>query len=220
MIRRMLKGIFFSAWFVFNAVRLLPALALWKTSHRRELIDADVARWDAVLLKRSGRPWPTWVRLMGSFPEFRSLFYHRLGWRRFLVQALCRPEPTLHLCTADIGPGLFIQHGFATIVTARRIGADCWINQQVTIGHVGAGSPVIGDRVRVSAGAKVIGGVTVGNDVVVGANAVVVKDVPDGCTVVGVPARIVKRYGERVDAGSSAAVPQDRDRTRPEAGGA
>ena len=106
----------------------------------------------------------------------------------------------MHICTRDIGPGLFIQHGFATIITAQKIGADCWINQQVTIGHKGLLAPVIGDRVRISAGAKVLGGVVVGNDVTVGANAVVVKDVPDGCTVVGVLGRIIKRYGQRVPA--------------------
>ena len=56
---------------------------------------------------------------------------------------------------------------------------------------------------KIAAGAKVIGGVTLGNDVTVGANAVVVKNVPDGCTVVGVPARIVKRYGKKVDSDGS-----------------
>lgn len=137
---------------------------------------------------------------MGGYPEFRSLFYFRLGWPSRLVSWLCPPEPTLHICTRDIGPGLFIQHGFATIITAKKIGADCWVNQQVTIGHKGALAPVIGDRVRIAAGAKVLGGVVVGNDVTVGANAVVVKNVPDGCTVVGVPARIIKRYGRRVAA--------------------
>jgi serine O-acetyltransferase len=194
------KAIFFIliAIFWFNALRVVPAAILWSVSRNRSLINADLRRWNSLCLNDPRPLWFAWVRLMGFRTEFRSLFYYRLGGISSLVKVLCRPEPTLHICTRDIGPGMFFQHGFATIVTARRIGADCWINQQVTIGHKGDLSPVIGDRVRVAAGAKVIGGVTIGNDVTIGANAVVVHDVPDGCTVVGVPARIVKRYGQRV----------------------
>lgn len=194
-----IKAIVFALWFYFNALRLVPATILWRSSPQREVINSDIARWTAILFKDKGPLWVAWVRLMGNYPEYRSLFYYRLGWRQYLVRAICRPESTLHICSSDIGPGLFFQHGFATIIAAKRIGSDCWINQQVTVGYVGDLCPIIGDRVHIAAGAKVIGGVTIGNDVVVGANAVVVKDVPDGCTVVGVPARVVKRYGQRVE---------------------
>ncbi|WP_429394402.1 serine O-acetyltransferase [Mucilaginibacter lappiensis] len=105
---------------------------------------------------------------------------------------------TLFIHTQDIGPGLYIQHGFATIITAKSIGKDCWINQQVTIGFNGADSPVIKDNVTIRAGAKVIGNVTVGGNSIVGANAVVVKNVPGNSTVVGVPAYIIKRDGIKV----------------------
>lgn len=196
-IREAMKKLAFWSWFGFNATRLLPAAVIWWTSRQRAFIDADITRWNALSLNDIRPAWFLWVQLMGMYPEFRSLFYHRLGWSGRVVAALCRPESTLHICTRDIGPGLFFQHGFATIVAARRIGSDCWINQQVTIGYQGSKNPVIGDRVKILAGAKVIGGVTLGNDVTVGANAVVVRDVPDGCTVVGVPARIIKRYGRK-----------------------
>jgi serine O-acetyltransferase len=206
--REGIKKTVFWIWFIVNALRLAPASLLWRLSRQRTLINADVARWNKELLLDSRPAWFSWVRLMGNYPEFRSLFYHRLGWQGRVVAVLCRPEATLHICTADIGPGLFFQHGFATIVAAGRIGADCWINQQVTIGYQGALRPVIGDRVKIAAGAKVIGGVTLGNDVTVGANAVVVKDVPDGCTVVGVPARIVKCYGKKVATDGASGAPQ------------
>ncbi|SNS76680.1 hypothetical protein SAMN06893096_107218 [Geodermatophilus pulveris] len=52
------------------------------------------------------------------------------------------PSPTLHLDCAEIGPGLFIEHGSATTTTARRIGRDCRVDQQVTVGHTGRGQPV------------------------------------------------------------------------------
>lgn len=88
--------------------------------------------------------------------------------------------------------GLYIQHGFATIITAESIGKNVWINQQVTIGYNGDKAPIIGDNVVICAGAKVVGGVRVGNNVTIGANAVVTKDIPDNSVVGGVPAKILK----------------------------
>jgi len=107
--------------------------------------------------------------------------------------------PTLYIYTEDIGPGLFIQHGFATVITARKIGRNCWINQQVTIGFTNnTDRPTIGDNVIIYAGAKILGDVKVGDNSIVGANAVVLKDVPENCTVVGVPAYIVRRNGVKM----------------------
>ena len=99
---------------------------------------------------------------------------------------------TLYILTPQIGPRLYIQHGFATIISAKSIGSDCWINQQVTIGYTFAQeAPVIGNGVRISAGAKVVGNIVVGDNVIVAANAVVVKDVPENSIVGGVPAKII-----------------------------
>ena len=92
------------------------------------------------------------------------------------------------------GGGLYIQHGFSTIISAKSIGKNCYINQQVTIGYEGVDAPIIGDGVRVCAGAKVVGRCSVGNDAIIGANAVVVKNVPSGVTVGGVPAKIINRH--------------------------
>jgi serine O-acetyltransferase len=76
------------------------------------------------------------------------------------------------------------------------IGDDCLIRHGVTIGNSGSedpfGAPTIGSRVQFGAGAKVLGRVRVGNDVIIGANAVVVRDVPDFAVVGGVPARVLK----------------------------
>lgn len=75
-----------------------------------------------------------------------------------------------------------------------RVGDDCMIMQQVTLGMIGNGEvPVIGNRVYIGAGAKVIGRVHVGDGARIGAMAVVLEDVPAGCTAVGIPARIVTR---------------------------
>jgi len=74
------------------------------------------------------------------------------------------------------------------------IGNNVRIDQHVTIGgRTGPGAPVIGDNVRIGAGAKVLGGLRIGHHAQIGANAVVIKDVPDNATAVGVPARIISR---------------------------
>lgn len=186
--------------FVVNAVRLLPHLALLRFGPNRALVEADLDRWREVLLKSQPElsRAEVFLRLMRKYPEFRSLFYHRLGSLRRLVGFLCPPLPTLYLPVSKIGPGLFIQHGFSTIVWAREIGANCWINQQVTVGSSTGGCPTVGDNVTIHAGAKVLGAITIGDGVVIGANAVVVKSVPPNVTVVGVPAYIVKRDGKKV----------------------
>lgn len=166
---------------------LLPRLLA--PASTRELIDADAARWNEVMGNAGLLP-------LLALREFRNLYLYRLraagglAWiAGRLLATVWRPEPTLYLNAREIGPGLFIQHGFATIVTAERVGARCWINQQVTIGFKDrGGSPVLEDDVVVHAGAKVLGPVTLGAGSKIGANAVVVRDVPPGTTAVGVPA--------------------------------
>lgn len=74
-----------------------------------------------------------------------------------------------------------------------------FIYQQVTVGYSDdEKAPIIGDNVTIFPGAKVIGDVVIGNNVVIGANAVVVKNVPANCTVVGVPAYIIRRDGKKI----------------------
>jgi serine O-acetyltransferase len=173
----------------------LPLFALPR-GDAAAVVDEDVVRWVRVVAPPVPRRWAR-LALLASYPEFRTLHAYRLRRAGVLTAALAAVgeflypgEPTLHLACSDIGPGLFIQHGFATIVAARRVGRDCWINQQVTIGFTRPEArPVIGDGVFVYAGAKVLGDVTVGDGARVGANAVVLEDVPPGATAVGVPAR-------------------------------
>ena len=92
--------------------------------------------------------------------------------------------------------GLYIQHGFSTIIAARSIGENCHINQQVTIGYNGSESSIIGNNVTVTAGAIVIGNVSIGDNSIIGAGTVVTKDVPERAIVVGSSARTlrVKEY--------------------------
>ncbi len=190
--------------------RAVLHILLFRMSPSRAVIEKDVARWLSETEGEGQGRRPDWegvVWLLWRSPAFRNLFYYRiareerLGSRALveLAKIFYRPMDTLFIHTPAIGPGLFIQHGFSTIISARSIGENCWINQQVTIGYTNAtDTPTIGDRVRITAGAKVFGNITIGNDSVIGANAVVVKDLPPDCTVFGVPGYIVKCAGQRV----------------------
>jgi serine O-acetyltransferase len=100
-------------------------------------------------------------------------------------------------CEAIVGRRLRIEHSFDIVVSGDAVlGDDVVLRNGVTIGlrHEGRrGSPVIGNRVDIGAGAKILGPIRIGDDVSIGANAVVIRDVPSGCIAVGVPARILPR---------------------------
>lgn len=105
---------------------------------------------------------------------------------------------------AQIGKGLFIDHGMGVVIGETTIiGDNCLLYQGVTLGGTGKDKgkrhPTLGDNVMVGAGAKVLGPINIGNNVKVAANAVVLKDIPDNSTAVGVPARIARRKGEKVE---------------------
>jgi len=108
-----------------------------------------------------------------------------------VLKRLSPGEPTLEI-GCEAGPGLRISHGYGTLVHAAAIGARCSLYQGVTLGHTDHGAPVIGDRVRIYGNAQVLGPVTIGDDAVIAAGAVVTCDVPTGMMAAGVPARVVK----------------------------
>jgi serine O-acetyltransferase len=105
---------------------------------------------------------------------------------------------------AKIGRGLFIDHGSGVVIgETAEIGNNCLIYQGVTLGGTGKERgkrhPTLGNNVMVGAGARVLGPFRVGDNVKIAANAVVLASIPDNCTAVGVPAKIVKRNGIRVN---------------------
>lgn len=143
------------------------------------------------------------------FRRVRAVAYYRIGhalttrsrallpvayWLAGRAQASCGADINP---LAEIGPRFNLVHPSGVVIGADvSIGADVWVYQGVTLGSGSRpGQPIIGSRVHIGAGAKVLGGVVVGDDARVGANAVVVDDVPYGCTVVGVPAGPVRRHG-------------------------
>jgi serine O-acetyltransferase len=145
---------------------------------------------------------------------FWALLVYRFGHARFAIRnkVLRAPWTIVYIilnklaevfcgivigATATIGRRLCIEHHGCIVIHGNSvIGDDCLIRHGVTIGNSGSadpfGAPSIGDRVDFGAGAKVLGRIRIGNDVTIGANAVVVKDVPDFAVVGGVPARIIR----------------------------
>lgn len=97
---------------------------------------------------------------------------------------------------AQILPGFAISHyGYIVIQASTQIGSNCFVRPGVIMGKKSiyeGGSQIIGDNVEFGAGAKCIGNIRVGNDVTIGANAVVTHDIPDNCVIAGVPARIIR----------------------------
>lgn len=99
---------------------------------------------------------------------------------------------------AEFGERFVLIHSQGVVINGSvRGGDDVMIEHQVTIGAEGREAPKLGSRVFIGAGAKIIGPVRVGDDVKIGANAVVTRDLPDGATAVGIPAKIIRIYGER-----------------------
>jgi serine O-acetyltransferase len=105
---------------------------------------------------------------------------------------------------AHIGSGLWIPHGGYIVIGPVRIGRNCGIHQGVTLGARGSdldgdqfrsSIPTLGDRVWVGPGAVIAGGATLGDDVAVGANSLLTRDVPPRGVVLGVPARLISRQG-------------------------
>ena len=188
---------------LFNYPRTFIVYLCVKCSKQKHLIEADVKRWNDI----DQVPYDFFRAInwhMTYKKEFRNLIQHRLKKTgKFvpmihyaLARILWKPMESLYIYTKEIGGGLYIQHGFATIITANKIGENCRIYQQVTIGYRGEHCPVLGDNVTVACGAKVLGNITMHNNSIAGAGAVVVKDVPENAIVGGVPAKILSYKDE------------------------
>lgn len=105
---------------------------------------------------------------------------------------------------ADIAEGLFIDHGMGVVIgETASVGRNVTLYQGVTLGGTGKEKgkrhPTVGDNVVIGTGAKILGNITVGENSYVGANAVVLRDVPPNSTVVGVPGRVTRQDGQKIE---------------------
>lgn len=140
--------------------------------------------------------WTRFCALFKNLREFRSLVYYRNRHIKNIFSPIYTPQYALNMHSVKpIGQGLVIQHGHSTEINCASMGKNCQIWHNVTIGvakHLG-GKPSIGNNVKICANAVVIGDITIGDDVIIGAGAVVVKSIPPNAIAVGNPARILKK---------------------------
>lgn len=166
---------------------------LWMQCREKQILHEDAYNW--CKWKKINYSKRNVCLLFISDKAFRNLFYYRIGRLHKILSWLFPGYDHLQITTPrkNIGGGLIIQHGFATIISAECIGKNCKIYQQVTIGYNHQlEAPILGDNVEVCCGAKIIGGVHIGNNVLIGANSVVINDIPSNCVVAGVPAKVIR----------------------------
>ena len=156
----------------------------------------------------------SWLEILLLYPGIKAVHSHRLAhWcyrhnLKFLARAISqrsrrRTGIEIHP-GATIGRRLVIDHGMGIVIgETAEIGDDCLIYHGVTLGGTGKDSgkrhPTIGNNVLIGTGAKVLGPFKVGDNSRIAANSVVLSEIPPDCPAVGVPGRVVKRAGVKVD---------------------
>lgn len=129
---------------------------------------------------------------------FRTLFYHRIGPALAMLIGWWRPGDRYFVIskTTQIGEGAYFAHSFATEINAKSIGKNFSCRHLTTLGNKADGDnnnrPIIGDNVTLGVNVTIIGGVSIGNNVIIGAGSVVVKDIPDNCVAAGNPCKVIK----------------------------
>lgn len=154
--------------------------------------------------------------LLANDKVFRNIFYFRLEQckktqsmiSKSISKAFLSPQNNIEIGingSGKIGGGLRIVHTMGCVVAVASAGKNLTVHQGVILGVSNYSpddmrfSPKLGDNVTVFANAVVAGGITIGNNVVIGAGSIVMKDVTDNCTVIGNPAYIVRMNGEKVN---------------------
>lgn len=160
--------------------------------------EADLARYPDRPFMREQSIWAVWTYRLGR----RILIWHDGPMKRvalkfyWLLYRIVETAVGITLpISAEVGPGLRIWHfGNIVIHSGVVIGADCTLRHGVTIGnrHTDGPVPRLGDNVEVGAYAQILGGVKIGNNCKIGAMSLVLSDVPDGATAVGIPAQVIK----------------------------
>jgi len=153
------------------------------------------------------------IEVLLCYSGVHALIFHRVAhwlWGHGMhLMARCMSQTARRITgieihpAATLGEGVFIDHGMGVVIgETSEVGDNVTLYQGVTLGGTGKEKgkrhPTIGDNVVVGVGAKVLGNITVGDGAVIGGGAVVLKPVPADATAVGVPARVVRQHGRRI----------------------
>ncbi len=178
--------------YFFGQLLFVPHVVLFLLSSQKEVIIADVYARKTKKNRVVNHCYDLSLELLVS-RYFRTLFYFRTqGVFSKLLRVFYHKHPSFTIDVhTKIGGGLQLAHPYSTILNAERIGNDVYVNHLVTVGESKGKKPIIGNNVQLHAGCMVIGGITIGEHAVIGAGAVVVKDVPAHGIAVGNPARII-----------------------------
>ncbi|MCB8946000.1 MAG: serine acetyltransferase [Ardenticatenaceae bacterium] len=179
------------------------SLKLFKQDVQRWIYPQQVAAAELVTLR-------TTLRLLITHMPLRAMLWLRLGsWFKrkripFLpgvIQRILYRWFGLEISPGDdIGGGLYIAHPIGTVISVNSLGENCTIIAAVTIGMRNNHEfPRIGNNVFIGAGARVLGGITIGDGSKIGANAVVIHDLPPGAVAAGVPAKVLRIQTENED---------------------
>lgn len=173
---------------------LFPHLVLYKFSKRKMDIDEDMV----VMSDRRGVSYQGTMALVYHLYKdkyYRNIYYNRVGGVSWICSWYLPKAKDFFPCK-NIGGGIYTAHPYATVLNAKSIGKKFSVRQCTTVGNKrdgeGTNGPIIGDNVNLGANVCIIGNIKIGNNVVVGAGSVVIKDVPDNVVVAGNPARVIK----------------------------
>ncbi len=176
-------------------VLFIPHLLLFFFSKKREVIVADLySRSEETKVKLISILSDLAVRLF-SDQYFRTLFYFRTsgGVAKFLRIFYPREKYFIIDIHTKLGKGVQLAHPYSTILNAESIGDNLYVNHLVTVGEKKGKKPVIGNNVQLHANSCIIGGIKIGDNAIIGAGAVVLKDVPPNSIAIGNPVRIIQK---------------------------
>ena len=184
----------------------------------------DQIRADLAIIRERDPAARGWLEILFCYPGFHAIslhrFSHRLWTCRLPLKLVARGLSQLArgLTGIEIHPGarighsVFIDHGMGVVIgETAEVGNRCLLYQGVTLGGTGKDHgkrhPTLAENVVVGAGAKVLGAITIGANTRIGAGSVVVRDVDDDCTVVGIPGRVIHQSGVRINPLAHSALP-------------
>lgn len=173
----------------------------------------DTLRNDMRVVRERDPAAKSWMEIFLCYPGLHAIWAYRIGHFFYrhewfvlarLISHIARMLTGIEIHPgARIGKGLFIDHGMGIVIGETTvIGDNVTLYQGVTLGGTGKEQgkrhPTLKDNVMVSAGAKILGSFTIGENSKIGAGSVVLEEVPPNCTVVGVPGRIVRMDNKKV----------------------
>ena len=181
-------------------------------------------RADLAIIRERDPAARGWIEIVFCYPGFQALSLHRLShtmWKSplpmklaaRLLSQLGRTLTGIEIHPgARIGRSVFIDHGMGVVIgETTEIGNRCLLYQGVTLGGTGKENgkrhPTLAENVVVGAGAKILGAIKIGTNTRIGAGSVVVRDVDDDCTVVGIPGRVVHQSGVKINPLAHSALP-------------